>query len=225
MILEALQADQIKPNQALDHQFVQSVITLPSQDTAIQAWSKKLGINMLLMKDGSQMTLRDFYRQLPRDKVNATATCSSTVLTKSPIISMLKTASEELQPKPIIATPQEIDQDLLQASKDGDIAIVTYLLKKGANINFQDEEGLTPLAHAKINQHAGVIELLKSVQSSSTVNKLPNSPLSSAYQRHGLLTVQKRSETPTQTAISSFSLLSSDDRPEDSNQDTKQKRL
>lgn len=69
LILETLQADKVKKNQALNEQFVQAVITLPTQDSTLETLSKKFGMeDTVSLKNGQQFSLRDFYRQQSNTK-------------------------------------------------------------------------------------------------------------------------------------------------------------
>ena len=49
---------------------------------------------------------------------------------------------------------------LLYASKSGDYNLSKYLIENGANINFQDEEGISALTYAAINNKYKCVELL-----------------------------------------------------------------
>ena len=50
---------------------------------------------------------------------------------------------------------------LMEASEEGNLAVVKALLNAGADINKKDEEGITALTLAKQNKHTDVVEILE----------------------------------------------------------------
>ena len=56
---------------------------------------------------------------------------------------------------------KEIDKELLNACRIGDLEEVKQLLRMGADVNARDEDGWTVLMRASENGHKEVVELLK----------------------------------------------------------------
>jgi hypothetical protein len=54
----------------------------------------------------------------------------------------------------------DLDLQLMQSCKSGDLGDVESLLKKGARVNFQDDYGWTPLSAAAKEGHTAVVEYL-----------------------------------------------------------------
>jgi len=54
----------------------------------------------------------------------------------------------------------DMDQDLIAAAGNGDLARISALLKKGANVNGRDAQGRTPVMAATYGRHARAVEAL-----------------------------------------------------------------
>ena len=74
-------------------------------------------------------------------------------------------------PKPIEAEAS-IDERLMRASEEGDAESVEMLLKKGANPNYRNKDGRTPLHIAAYHGHADVAELL--IKNGADINARDN---------------------------------------------------
>ncbi len=59
-----------------------------------------------------------------------------------------------------LASPKDMDLELVDAALEGDVQKVTCLLSQGADANARDPFGLTALTRAAIEGHMGVAELL-----------------------------------------------------------------
>ena len=57
-------------------------------------------------------------------------------------------------------TPEEVTQTLLHAAKAGDLDAARAAIENGADVNFSDHSGNTPLHLAAENDHAGIAQLL-----------------------------------------------------------------
>ena len=54
-----------------------------------------------------------------------------------------------------------MNEDLLQAAREGNISQVTELIRKGADVNAKDDEyGFTSLIKAAANGHTNIVKLL-----------------------------------------------------------------
>ena len=53
-----------------------------------------------------------------------------------------------------------MDQELISAAGTGDLARISALLKKGANVNGRDAQGRTPVMAATYGRHAGAVKAL-----------------------------------------------------------------
>ena len=62
----------------------------------------------------------------------------------------------------------ELERQLMQAAKDGEIVTVRRLIAQGVNVNVRDEDEATPLMHAADSYHRDVIILL--IQNGADVN-------------------------------------------------------
>jgi hypothetical protein len=77
-----------------------------------------------------------------------------------------------------------IDERLMRASEKGDAETVEMLLKKGANPNYRDKDGWTPLHVAAYHNRADVAELLLEKGADPTIrDKDDKSPLDVARER------------------------------------------
>ncbi len=53
-----------------------------------------------------------------------------------------------------------IDEQLLDASKYGNVEVVEALISKGADVNARDENGATPLHYAIANEYKNIVYVL-----------------------------------------------------------------
>ncbi len=60
----------------------------------------------------------------------------------------------------IAGDTSELDKELLQTAKSGDLAAVVTLLGKGANVNARDARASTPIIEAARNGHFAIVQLL-----------------------------------------------------------------
>jgi len=51
-------------------------------------------------------------------------------------------------------------EELMEASRRGNVEAVDMLISEGANVNYKDDDGRSPLHAASINGHAEVVEML-----------------------------------------------------------------
>lgn len=79
-----------------------------------------------------------------------------------------------------------LNQDLIYAARDGDIASVRDLIQQGAGVNTQDLRLSTPLHHAVEQGRAEVVQALIAAQANLDLGDAccSNSPLHVAYYRH-----------------------------------------
>ncbi len=49
---------------------------------------------------------------------------------------------------------------LIDAAHDGNLDVVEYLVEKGADVNARDNNGSTPLDHARKNNHPDVVNYI-----------------------------------------------------------------
>ena len=71
---------------------------------------------------------------------------------------------------PSAISPKTLDEQLFDAAKDGNYALVASLIKNGANVNFQGNEKWTPLHIVSQYGHVAVAQLL--LDSNADVNAL-----------------------------------------------------
>jgi ankyrin repeat protein len=67
------------------------------------------------------------------------------------------------------ARADDMDQDLIAAAGNGDLARIAALLKKGANVNGRDAEDRTPVMAATYGRHASAVEAL--IRAGADVNQ------------------------------------------------------
>jgi ankyrin repeat protein len=76
-----------------------------------------------------------------------------------------------------IARADSMDQELIAAAENGDVAGIAALLEKGANVNAQDERGRTPVMAATYGRQAKAVEaLLKAGADVNRRDQMLNNP-------------------------------------------------
>lgn len=73
----------------------------------------------------------------------------------------------------------DINKNFIEACTNGDLTKVTDLFGKGANIEYQDDDGRTPLMHACHNGHIEIVKFLLS--KNSNVNASNNKGLTALF--------------------------------------------
>lgn len=82
---------------------------------------------------------------------------------------------------------EQLDFELLDSCAGGDFSGVQDAIKKGANVNAQDENGTSALNHASWNMHLEIVEfLLKKGADPNLKNNLGQVPLSGAIANNSI---------------------------------------
>ena len=77
-----------------------------------------------------------------------------------------------------MSTKEELNEALLQASKEGNLELVKSLISQGADVNVKDKENATSLMRAVSRNYEGIVkELLEKGADVNAVNNWGYSPL------------------------------------------------